>query len=293
MRKVLIPMDVHNAFRECDEDRQGDAPNINPKVDPFLHPLLTKLSKKRPTWTFVFSHSPNIDSNGTGYVHSPFTIMDGDEALGRVGKDWRYRRGSKVYTYEIYCDRLKAKLRRHSTAITSDTNKAVNLILGNMYRVTTGEFIQKVSDDAYQNLRNKLYGYERKYTNTSYSVYHQAMSFLVSNSDMFKAQYPSLASKVDDLIEASRNKDIASKLRGFIDNDEITLFAERDGKIYTFRKDAKNYDNGLYIDELSSRYKQAIGMLKLVENDTLIPYVGYRADDNVFIVFGEKPLDTV
>jgi hypothetical protein len=292
MRKVLIPMNVPNAFRECDEHRKDDTENINPKVDPFLVPLLTKLSLKRPTWTFVFGNLPNLDDNYTEYVYDNFTIMDGDEKLGCVCKDVK-RYPTRVNRFLIDCSRLKERHNYKRPAYTKDINKAAKLILDNMYRMTAAEFVQKVGQNAYGSLKDKLWKYSREHDRVRYAALPALINFAINNPDLFKAQYPSMAHTLDELVKTNSDAVMADKLEKLINGEKVILLAERDGKIYMWRKGDTNSVTTCPINELSSHYKQAVGMLKLVENDTLIPDVGYRADSTVFLVFDGGPLDTV
>lgn len=282
-RKILVPLDVHNAFKECYETQSATIQ----KVHPFLAPLLTQLSKKRPRWTFV-SHSVQF---GEAYN---FKIIEDGEELGSVWVETHWRTSERKFAFDN--PRLRAKRERGRHTETKDIKKAAKLIIENMYATTPSEFVAKARNTAAGAFQNHLYGFHRRHSGVVLRINETLHRFAADCPDVIKEYDPASANAVDEFIAARADAGMANTLHGIHVNGDTTLLTQRGDKFYVEKTSNPGVFAAHSLDELDDYYRQVVGALKLAPNHTLIPDLGFRVDENTFIAFPEAKtpsLDTV
>jgi len=276
-RKILVPMNMHNTFRECNESNLSEPRNSNAKVHSFMVPLVSALSKKRPTWTFVSSSHPT-DVYGGGFEYAQFDIMD-DEKLGTVWCERHWRTGARKFAFD--CNRLRAKRERGQFTETKDVKKATKLILENMYAETPAEFMRAASSQASSRITEKLYSYVRAYTRTKDGLMPTLVSLALDHPELVKSHAPQVSGTVDRFLAEHSELVISKTIKSDVDNGKFTLLVERGGRVYSDSPGIASCT----LDELSDAFKRAVGVLKLSPVGTLIPGVGFRVSDDTYMAF--------
>lgn len=280
MANILLPMDLHNVFRECDYAVQDSPRNANAKVSEFMGLLISELTRRRPQWTFVSrGSSTNTDANNN-YIYSRFEVRVGDEDIGWIATDHSWRTGEK--SYEFDCRALKYKRTRGNSTRTKDLKKAAKLITENFREMSYNEHIyraeQLVRQSAYRVASSRGYEFGKLDTMAKPAV----MSFISANWDAF--------------IDSVRDPELQRNLSGFV----FTYEEARDARIINEQVSSKGtvvkltgdkyvvkhlgsdevftYTNQTLPDEL----RGPIGALKLVPKETVITGLGVRGEEDSF-----------
>lgn len=289
-RKVRIPMDVHNAFRECREVDQTSIRNTNARVDEFLVPLLTALSKKRPRWSFVATNSGNFNHALNACFYDNFTIMESDERLGQVWVETSWRNRDKKYAFDNA--RLRASRQRGNHTETKDVKKATKIILENVYALTGQEIMSSARSASKSQLQTHLYTYHHKYGATKQALAPVLENLALDKPDVVKAFAPQVSDKIDTLLAQHVDVRMALRIQATMEDQKTTLLVERGGKVYAEPAKTPGQFTVLDINDLADHYKQVVGVLKLAPVGTLLPDLGFRAAEDTFVAF-DPPLDTV
>ena len=275
-RKVLIPLNLHNTFMECDEALVPQTSNFPHRVHPFLVPLITQLTNKRPTWQFVDK------SNRAGSEYSRFTIMVGDEKIGTVWRETNWRSSEPKFAFDN--TRLSKARQRGSWTETKDLRKAVKTILENMYPTIPSEFVAAARSEASTKLQTKLYEFHRDYRSTKDALAPIMERFTLDNPDALKRYQPQVSDKVDTLLVQHTCVQMARTIQVSHEDQKTTLLIERGDKVYVEHTSTPGQFTAYRMDELPGQYKQALGVLKLSPVETLVPDLGFRVADNIYIV---------
>jgi hypothetical protein len=282
MRTVRVKMDMYNTFRRCREDEVDSLRNRDGRVDPFMAPLIAELSKKRPAWAYESEGFGDLSPCGQFYMFNRFTIIEGDDTLGEISSSRNWRTNERRFAFDN--QRLRAVRKRGANTETKDLKKAVKLILGNMYVPTLGEVmdgarsrsIGKATDAIYKVLREYRWEYDR--------IQPQIAEFLTGNWEEFQARYPQVAEKSMPLPELLVRKIQADEFARLKDNGRTALIVERNG---TFHVEL-SYNKGTYLnytlDTLPTKFRQAVGILRLVDVDGMVDGIGVRADTKTYFV---------
>lgn len=284
-RKILVPMNVHNAFHECDEAHASIPSHANAVVSPFLQPLISELSKKRPAWTYVFDGYGVLNDNGQ-YEYNHFTIMVEGEKTGRVWRETHWR--TRQHSFAFDNKRLRAARQRGQHTETKHLKKAVKLILENMHGTTPHEFMAAARGSALPSLQGRFGDYFRDFSAAKNALVPDLINYALDNPEAIKSAIPKRASDVDHLILSRAQLDVASKVEAKVANQHFSLLVERGDKVYTERADIPGCFVATPAGDMPEDLKQAFGVLKLAPNNTLVPDLGYRASDDVFIVFNKE-----
>jgi hypothetical protein len=282
MRTILVKMDVHNAYRKCKEDEQHSPRNINPAVLPYLVPLFAELTKKRPTWTFVTDAYGDYISSRDCYEFNRFTIMDGDEPLGTVWGTKNWRTGENRFAFDS--PRLRVSRSRGNCSETKDLKKAVKVITANMYTRTLPEILNEARKTAVDKLSSKSYDVQRRYRYATERLTEAMVAFAMDNWEAFKASVPDRKNDLDALVECRTNAEAMQ----VVERRKLqhALVVERSGKFHVeYASDPTGTSHTYTLLNLPSALREAVGVLKLVEDNTLVEDIGLRANASTFIAF--------
>jgi hypothetical protein len=276
-------MNMHNVFRECEEHQQGWDRFKSATVHPFLIPLIEAISRKRPTWRFVFTDYGSLNHDNI-YVCTSMRIDDGDQSLGSVSKAWT----SHGDSYDIHNQRMKDKTYRNKSTRTKDLKKATKLILDHFYGLTPEEHIRKALNDSRKMVGDNNANASYTMRSTYDHLRDEVTLFLMSNWDAFMA-FPSSTPSSQQRKEAfpglvetlNTVRPMNEQFQSCKGNLVVTL-----GEAYyvvTMSADGNKYER-LTTDTVPSRIKEGVGLLKLVEPKKYIASVGTRVDNNVFFI---------
>jgi len=283
MRNVQIKMNVYNAYHTYDEGQEEHTRNKDPRVHTQLAPLFAELAKKRPTWKFMSKGYGDIDSeNGAFYYYKRFTIMEGSEELGEVWADRNWRTNEPRYAFDNA--RLKdARLRGNCTE-TKDMKKAVKLILANMYARTVAEVMAHAQRLANGKARDAIGVIQREHYKAQGRIHSEMEAFVVANQKVFEAQFRSSTVDIKQYVESYERQKHAAAVDAALKNNKFAVVAEHNDQFHIEYAGGNGTFYSCTLDDMPAHLKQAVAILKLVGNDTLVDGIGVAAGKKLFFV---------
>lgn len=293
MAQVLIPMDMPGTFRECDHNERDYDRNTKARVHPFMVPLITELSKKRPLWTFVSRKvgAHNHPSDPNAYFYAAYDVRVGDETIGQINRDvpWRDPTGS----YEFDSRQLRAKRTRGTSNKTKDLKKAVKLIIENFHELSYTEHLahgqQAVTSLLYKHLSNRKYAFSqaeikaRKYT----------MAFLANHWDEFMETVtdPVVHSEVSMLLERSHEVQAAEAMNATVSAGVTGAHVVLLGDKYIAKRAGSDSMNLYTSESLPDDLRTPVAALKLAGEGAVIEDIGVRGEGGSLFVIPTKVSD--
>lgn len=252
-----------------------------------LKPVLDTLLLDKPLWEFRVTNFDGFEHEGSVLM----ILKDGEElghvSYGRVGY------ANSNGKYKVHNHRINAKMERRSFYSTESVDKAVAKIKKEFTAKTMGELLS----DAEQRAGQAMYDL-RSGKHGEYSRYRQVIDKALieyANTigwEPFKAHMQATdvttfntIGKRDELYQEFLQMDAIEKQY----QQDTALFVLRCGTIYTVKQGLTNIVR--YTDaDLPESLKRKLGMLKLIDPKHYISGVGFRADENTFVVMsdGEK-----
>ena len=290
MAKTLVKMDQYNTFRQCQQEDAHLPRNAAARVDTFIAPLLAELSKKRPAWQFVSSGWGDLSNCGTHYSYHRFTIMEDGEELGWVDKDKDWRSGG--YKYEFDGPRLRASRTRAKAQVTKDLKKAVKTILGGIYALTLTERMSIARKEANSKTDKAVYPIQRDYRQCRDVLSASMVSFVLDNWEAFSAYTmpdPATERARDTLRDRYERLLAAEAAESAKRNGLGAVVVERGNAMYVEYDNKQGQFHHTTVDKLPDNLKLGVAMLKLVEPETMVDYVGVRVDAKTYYVFSGLP----
>jgi len=283
MRKILVKMDTHNVFKECEEGEEGNLRNSDARVHDFLMPLFDELAKKRPTWTYVAKGWGDLSNSGTFYYYGRFTIMDGGQEIGEVWASKNWRTGENKYAFNNH--RLQTTRRRGNCAETKDLKKAVKLILANMYALTTAELMDTTRSKATNKARNTIYNIQRDFRNQRDKLLPNMEAFILDNWEAFEKHNTYSLTDKQRFKEGYASAAKATEAEQLLVNNKYALVVDVGDQIHVEHSAQQGAIHSYTLDGLPLHIKQGVAILKLCDVDTLLDGVGVRTGDTTYIVF--------
>lgn len=290
MAKTLVKMDQYNAFRQCQQEDAHLPRNTDARVDMFIAPLLAELSKKRPAWQFVSDRFGDLSPDGTHYTYSRFTIMEDGEELGWVDKDKDWRSGG--YKYKFDGPRLRAGRSRAKAQVTKDLKKAVKAIAANIYALTLTERMSIARKEANSKTDKAVYPIQRDYRQCRDVLSASMVSFVLDNWEAFSAYTmpdPATERARDTLRDRYERLLAAEAAESAKRNGLGAVVVEQGNAIYVEYDNKQGQFHHTTVDKLPDNLKLGVAMLKLVEPETMVDYVGVRVDAKTYYVFSGLP----
>ncbi len=291
MPNILLPMNMHNVFRECDYDLRDAPRHANAKVHPFMTPLITELAKKRPLWTFVSRKHTNTNhpNHPNGYCYAHFEVRVGDEVIGEIDRDVNWR--DHAESYEFDCRQLRAKRQRGGSTKTKDLKKATKLITENFHPLSYGEHAHKAEQltkqAAYRAQSSRKYAFSQLEAKARPYV----MEFLRKHWSEFIGSVldSTLQAELLGLLATYDEARAADEINGAI-NTKGTYVKLVDGK-YVVKRIGSDEVHAYTNETLPNDLRGNMGALKLVNEHLLIPDIGVRGDDDTFYLLPMEVTD--
>jgi len=268
-------------LKEHDKFGEGKKLSI---IDPFMKELVEKLALKYPLWTFVES---NMTANHStkNYEAYRFKVMDKREVIGELDKDW-HRDGFK---YCIVNHRINDMRERGRGMKTIHLDKAIKHVAKYFGKKTLTEQLAEAQEKTRSSLSTVVREREFDLSSSWNKLESHLMRFVGANYEAFILSMveggnatPANAHAVDLLPVRLEAMSVANKLKEQFNSRE-TYIVFINGVDYCIQKG----DTSLEIkssEELPDFVRRAVGLLKLVEDGTLIPNAGIRVNDFTFLV---------
>lgn len=277
MPNILLPMDMHNVFRECDYEHREVTRNTNARVYDFMRPLIDELARKRPTWKFVANTHP-VTSDENAYYYAKFSVRVGDEEIGWINRESNWRDGTPSYTYDSRI--LRRARERGAYNKTKDLKKAVKTITESFCELSYGEHVVATQNVTKSTTHRIMSGRSYDYSKLEAKARPSVMAFLRENWDAFLTtvsdpEVTALLDKYDTARDAEVMSTNLTKIGAHVkllDNKYVVNHVgSTDVYVYTS-------------DNLPSELRGPIGALKLVNDNTLLPEIGVRSEDGALYV---------
>lgn len=276
---------AHNVFKTAIDGEENLARNDSAKlrVNPHTQLLIDKLLLRNPAWEFWASDYPVGDST-SGYAHSRFDIMSDGERLGWVGTDRQWRTGESKYEFD--CDRLKQKRQKSTTPHTKDLNKAVKTILANMYNQTPAERMSQAVSRTRQEVGLLGYRFERDYAVSRDMLVSFMVDFVEARWEEFCAvpmPKPHDAARAT-LLDKKREHIGASTISNPNNAGHGTVLIDAGTSYIVSNRSSTDVVCMMRLDEMSTKLKSSLGILKLLDPKTHAPGIGMRVDETTYYV---------
>jgi len=288
MPDILLPMNMHNVFRECDYDFRETPRHANAVVHEFMVPLINELTRRRPTWTFV-SRSSSVLSDNSVWHYARFQVRVGDETIGEIDMDVNWRDGTK--SYEFDCRQLRAKRQRGGSTRTKDLKKATKLITENFRELSYVEHAHKAEQltkqAAYRVQSSRRYAF----TQLEGKARPEVMSFLRKHWSEFIGSVldSTMQAELAGLLDAYDESRAADEINGAI-SAKGTFIKLVDGK-YVVKRIGSDEVHAYTNETLPNDLRGNMGALKLVNKDMVIPDIGVRGDEDTFYLLPMEVTD--
>jgi len=216
-----------------------------------------------------------------------FTVVKDGEILGKVNREY----GRDKYKFRIHSRAIEKSRERGSASITSDPKKALSLIRTTFVAKTIEEQLREAResiDNAIGKQARKVYTNERDTKEKLKPLIHSfAMTYMV---DEFAKYLGTTGCEVllTQMKEATMEMKVIDNVKKKFDANSEQLVLIHQGKYVV-----KTGDNvQLYDDNtLPQSMRGKLGILKLVEPETVVENVGVRAKADAFMLFvGDREL---
>jgi hypothetical protein len=268
-----------NVILEMKDDGKGG--QVESVVDTFLAPLVEELALKHPEWKFEADYNcKRHTENGITWTIERMKITDRYEVLGQIGIDY-FNRGKRFW---INNHRVQDLRERGSGMKTIHLSKAIRHVekffgVKNLDEKLT-EAKRQMRETIENISREKYYAFNGVWRN----IEERGRLFLLENIEAFTAATKDtpVATSVELFPEAMNNLSHTNKVRDMvIGNKAYLVFI--DGMNYSVSL-GQSQPSIMSSEELPDFIRRGVGMLKLVENQTLITNIGFRVDENTFVV---------
>ena len=259
-----------------------------------LHPVFSKLVVDKPTWRFNIPGFVGVTLNDADFncEARSFHIFENGELLGTVSREF----SSGYYKILITNERIKKERQRASGYKTDNVDRAIAFIRKNFRPNTTLENVNSKSEQAEEFLERALRNHEQKHRSVSHVYISAAQQYVLVDGFEAFLDYAKARAGDKHWDRVLSGYHTAEMLRQELASISAVREAFGAGNTALIIRDADKYivrigdavkmvdDNGLH-EELRGK----LGLLKLVEKEQIVPDVGCRVSDEVFVVMLEAP----
>ena len=282
VRYELVDLGLPNvkAMWPRDEDRTGKVFMIHP----VMQSLMEEVSKKFPMWEFV---GKRYRRNDVGeHMSSTFYVYENREELGDIGYEYKPSGGT---VFAIHNHRIAESRERGKATKTKDIKKVVKILAKQFGRVTLYERLEESIKKCNAGLMGMRSTKDHLFDDDYGCVVHTGVfeDYVVANWETLKEIAVKSGIKdivVNTLPQRYEERAAAHKLENTFDKGEGVV-AVIHGADYAVRY--PNTPNPVEIfssETLPEWIKRGVGMLKLVEPNTMISNIGYKINDSAFYV---------
>ncbi len=246
-------------------------------VHPNMVRLIDQLRLKRPTWRFKSTERVyGVDDQKL----CCFFVYDGNEELGRIWFETHWRTNETQY----FCTnhRIEKKLERRSAKMSTKLNVAVRNVLDSF----SAKSLPELAADAYKDIRNAIVNAS---SHANY-VYGQAerkalsalTNYIIDNWETLRPIAVQAGAPDGDLPALRRDKCSADAMYMAVYNGLGVNVVAHGDQFLMWRKDGPI--ELVSLDRLNDKQRGALGILKMVDDKTVIPDVGCRASATQFFL---------
>lgn len=272
------------------ELRDGTKVMMQVEIKPTAEMFVEELAKKHPTWTFtpnsISRDYENVDINGRIYSQVSklwayeFDVTQGKDVLGRIGAE--YWGGNRFY---VTNDRIMKERQRGSVTRTKDLKKAIKLVSKMFFPKTDKEVVKEITTRGKDILGNYRYRKQSNFQDIWRNAQKNAMLYVRENLTEFRAFTAGAGTSIDgfeNFETAWQEKDKSYELEKAYAEGRASMVTLMGDVFYFTFKDTPAVS--FHRDEVTPEIKTKVGMLKLVANGEAIDNVGFKCEDDVFVI---------
>ena len=240
-----------------------------------LQPLLAKPWKFHPLGTRTVNPTLKIR------VCYSFAIFEGAEKLGKVELVYSSGGGYKIC---VDNDRVRKQRSTERPYRTEDVKKATLMIRKNFYPMLDAERVDKYLSEVGKQLASANWDATREMEKAKGKFFALSQEFVIANMDLYIQQYPhKLATR--DLVDKAKLDHTTIKEVCDLYETKKTIFVIRQDSHYIVKVNDTIYT--MVDDAMPEDLRRKLGILKLVEDGQCVEGMGFRSNENVFLVTPE------
>jgi len=245
-------------------------------VYPFLVPFIDTLAVKYPQWQFL---PDRVRHREEGYLATVFSVFDDANPrkfLGFVGMTDVYKGMNRTEVFVVNCDRLAKERQRGMQLETTKLDVATKAVRKYFRPPSVNEVMDIVIEHAHAVAYN-----EARVAQTQERQYHNMLGgameeYLTKMWDSFYAQLDVTKQGVADLLTQykAETAQLVQMERDIFNKNMLTVVLDKD-KYVVQSKDTRTVYT---VDDVPLFIRERVGMLKLVDVNTMLLGVGVRVE---------------
>ena len=244
-------------------------------VHPAMARFIDALRVKRPTWRF--KSTERVYGN-EGQELRNFDVYDGDEQLGRVWTERHWRTGEERYCLNNH--RIEASRQRGSGSFSTKVGVATKKVLDSFSVKSLYEQAvdaQKVMSNVISNICSD---HSYRFLMAQKRATNALADYIVDNWEQLRAHAGSDGHA--DLPALRDTRDESGEVLDKYNRTGGTMLVTCGEQFLVWRNTSEATLVGF--DALTDKQRAGLGILKLVENKTLISSIGVRVDTDKFFL---------
>ena len=259
-------------------------------IHPFMKPLINQLALEHPQWVFRReTHAYTTSDEGRVPVATSFDILEKREVLGTIRWETRYRQFKNESVFVIENPRI-GKARRRAEVKTCDIKRAKAVVSKFVSPKSLVERFTEQQEGAALALEHVVSNKARAYAYSYEPILDMQAVYMKDNWESFRASLtPEQLVLMQRMDDATNERNASQSVKDAYKSGNALAVHIHGDNYLTGNTVNNGRMNLLLSEELPPHIKRAIGILKLVEPSQVVSQVGFKANDNTFIVFSDEP----
>jgi hypothetical protein len=253
-----------------------------------LEPVFDKLMRDRPTWRFKSNELVHAGGDVAVTRHAVnFSIFDGEEKLGQLWRETHWRDNEVRFCFNNF--RLHKERQRNSVSYTTKPDVAVKRIVKAFHMKTPSERAVDAQNAVRQVVSTLVQETNMPVRRAKTVMEGEFFLYAAHHWEEAKLILPITAKDYDLPSLVAANGHAMQMQEAVSQGNGVNVQLEPNGTYATSRPINTGYETHAYTDAtLPDHIRGALGLLKLVEDETAIDNVGARINANLYYVMDKK-----
>lgn len=279
---VCYPNTISNLKLEVIQNNQ----HPEPRLHSMLQELADKLVLKHPKWDFVAPVDSTRLVNGVPVYRELIvqTQQFPPQRVGTINIESRYTSSGTEMVYALRSPRVSKHRERGDAVMTTKLASAIKVVNKLFTSAPVTEVIEDAEVTAYRLLDRAASFSHYEVGDLASTVSPYIQQFVAAHPAEFMAWLPNEESRtlVTRLADAQEKKNAMYDMK---DSWENMLTVLTVGDKYVVRKTKGESEVLTYsVSEVSEHIRKCVGMLKLAEENAVIPDIGVRVNHKTFVI---------
>lgn len=253
-------------------------------IHPAIPTMLDRLMKERPTWRFK-SEQPLYTNLKPRLTH--FEIYDGDEQLGRLWVEHHWR--DETVRYFFVNPRINKERDRGGAAYSTKPEVAAKRILKSFHLKTPSERAAEAGALVRKSVTEIFNTAQYPFRRAQSTMADQLFRYAVAHWDTIRHNFDDGIAKLDLPTLAQDSKDALALYNAMDNNDGFIVRIESNGAyLISCGESTSTFTDST----LSDNMRGALGLLKLLDDNSYVPNVGVRIRSNLYFVWAKQEAAT-